>query len=131
MVPELSGCYFINYPKKDHHRHHRSSMNQLDSKKRLRKPKHTSNGIHTGATVVGSRPPPPNMTPNSTVVQNVIVTQDEFPNAVQQPEQYDSASSATASCIVESESSVSSISSNDDPTMQRLSVWNSMAYHDI
>ena len=131
MVPELSGCYFINYPKKDHHRHHRSSMNQLDSKKRLRKPKHTSNGIHTGATVVGSRPPPPNMTPNSTVVQNVIVAQDEFPNAVQQPDQHDSASSATASCIVESESSVSSISSNDDPTMQRLSVWNSMAYHDI
>jgi hypothetical protein len=145
VVPEMSGCYFIHYPKKDHyhHRHHHHHRTKSTESKRLRKSKRSTNKH------------------NETVEQNVIVPVLEvvienenmfLPKVIEEGDgllqsndhpailhvsdpstplrPHDSSSSSTASCIIESESSVSSISSNDDPTMKELSMWNSMI-HDI
>jgi hypothetical protein len=130
VVPEMSGCYFIHYPKKDHFHHHRTSSS---STKHLHKSKHLSNANPT----VERKPSIPALgvvvenenVLNSNGIENSGMPSDDNPNLLNASQQ-DNASSSTTSCIMESESSVSSISSNDEPTMKELSIWNSMI-HDI
>ena len=130
VVPEMSGCYFIHYPKKDHY-HHRSNMSHLATKKRVRTSKH--NLLNTNRSMDRT---PPTVPALQVVVDSIAledgddIPSDDHPtvlNVSQQPP-HDASSSSATSCIMESESSISSISSNDDPTMTQLSMWNHMAY---
>lgn len=134
VVPEMSGCYFIHYPKKDHYHHHHHRSNSTRTK-HVRKSKQNQQAVDgkSSVPVLEVLVEHENMVDSKGIEGSGMPSDGDPPtvlNASQRQQLLGSASPSTTSSIMESESSVSSLSSNDDPTMKQLSIWNSMI-HDI
>jgi hypothetical protein len=134
LVPEMSGCYFIHYPKKDH-RSHRSTeqktyprakkSNRQSQSNNGRQPVHCMNGVvEPSLVVVPTNATVPSGNYDNTERQKGIDMDNEN---IHDTAPLDVSHLDSAASIV-STSSISSISSNEDPKMKQLSVWNNMIH---